>query len=248
MCYRYSNTKDKLNPIIEERLLAEQVEKAYFYHANAFDKGERPVITQQEPDKVSFFRWGLIPHWVKTADQASKAALSNANARSETVFELPSFRSYVPNRRCIVPATGFYEHRHVNTGKAKPEAYPYYIEVLDENKKPAAFFFAGIYSKWEDQFTFSILTTHANSKMEYIHNNPKNPHRMPVILSQTEALTWLHQDLPKDEMKRLFEPYPSDGMQAHTVSKEITSRTINPDRAETTIAVNHNIPDLAAQL
>ena len=247
MCYRYSNTQKLVNDLFEERLTAEQKEQAYFYHANAFDKAPRPVITQQHPDQVQFFDWGLVPHWTKSQEHATKAAISNSNARSETVFDLPSFRSYIPNNRCIIPATGFFEHRHVHSG-GKDVAFPYHIEVLDEDKKPTAFFFAGIYSKWNERFSFSMLTTKANEKMQYIHNNPKNPHRMPVILSKEEALTWLTSHLPKSEMARFFEPYPHDAMQGCTISKDITSRKLDPNREETLMPVDYLLSELQAHV
>lgn len=77
-----------------------------------------PVITNAEPQKLSLMRWGLIPSWAKDMSMAARMI----NARSETAFEKPSFRNALRRRRCIVPASGFYEWQARSDGKQ-----PYYI-------------------------------------------------------------------------------------------------------------------------
>ena len=239
MCYRYSNTQKLVNEIIEERLTEETRDKAYFYHASGFDNVPRPVITQQVPDTVQFYNWGLVPHWVKSEAQAKEAKLNNLNARSETIFEKPSFKMYVPNRRCIIPATGFYEWRHL--GKEK---YPYHVQVINEtSREPQAFFFAGIYSMWNNEYSFSVITSDANDLMSYIHNS-KN--RMPVILNKNEALKWIEPDLHKDDISLLMRPYHTEYMTAHTIHKDITSRKVNPDREETLAPFDFQIEGVVA--
>ncbi len=191
------------------------------YHADAFTFLKMPVITMDAPSKVQLFQWGLIPHWVKNAEDANKLKAQTLNARSETVFEKPSFRSAVNRQRCLIPADGFFEW--MDHGGKK---YPHHIYLQSHR----IFCFAGIYSSWTDKETgelintFSILTTEANPMMARIHNLKK---RMPVILNPESYEVWLDKELSVAKMQTLMRPYPSEDMQAHTISKLITSRSEN---------------------
>jgi putative SOS response-associated peptidase YedK len=64
-----------------------------------------PVVTSHSPNEISRMFWGLIPHWAK--DDSFK--YKTINARAETVATLPTFRDPFRRKRCIVPATGFFE-------------------------------------------------------------------------------------------------------------------------------------------
>ena len=86
-----------------------------FYHS-AFTRPFMPVITNLNRGEIQLFRWGLIPSWVKDSAGAEKILGGTYNARSETIWEKPSFRFSAKNKRCIVPAHGFFEW-HTNGGK-----------------------------------------------------------------------------------------------------------------------------------
>ncbi|MGE5604892.1 MAG: SOS response-associated peptidase, partial [Bacteroidota bacterium] len=155
------------------------------YYISGFEFPKLPVITNRQPDRLQGFTWGLIPFWVKTSTEAMEIRTHTLNARSDTVFIKPSFRNAIRERRCLVPADGFYEWREFNGKK-----YPYYIFL----KSKEIFSFAGIWEEWTDRSTgevlktFSILTTDANPLMERIHNTKK---RMPVILPREGEREWL---------------------------------------------------------
>ena len=121
-------------------------------------------------------RWGLVPHWAK---DASMGARMN-NARAETVAEKPSFREAYRKRRCLIPASGFYEWK-LEGGRKQP----YYIRPLGGE----LFSFAGIWETWNGSpvplETCAIITTQANEKMAAVHE------RMPVIVSPAEYSDWL---------------------------------------------------------
>jgi len=191
------------------------------YHADAFTFLKMPVITMDAPSQVQLFQWGLIPHWVKNAVDANQLKAQTLNARSETVFEKPSFRSAIVNRRCLIPADGFFEW--MDHGGKK---YPHYIFLSSHR----IFCFAGICSSWTDKetgeliSTFSILTTEANPLMARIHNLKK---RMPVILDEASYASWLDKDLSAQDIQALMKPFPTAEMQAHTISRLITSRKEN---------------------
>jgi putative SOS response-associated peptidase YedK len=225
MCFHYSLTKERAE--IEIQLGATWDDDWQpVYHANGFNYPSVPVITQKEPDRIQMYQWGLIPHWVKTKADADKLRTQTLNARSETVFEKPSFRSYIPNNRCLIIADGFFEWMDFQKKK-----YPHYIYLNSHS----IFCFAGIYSSWTDKETgellntYSILTSGANSMLARIHNSKE---RMPVIVPPHLYSRWLTPNLSKEEITSFFQPYPETTMQNHTISKLITSRTENPNVPE----------------
>lgn len=226
MCFHYALTKEKAEIEIQLGVTWDD-EWVPVYHASGFTFLKMPVITQKQPGSVQLFNWGLVPHWVKTKADADKLKAQTLNARSETVFEKPSFRSYIPNNRCLVLADGFYEWMDFQKKK-----YPHFIQLKDRQ----LFCFAGIYSTWVDKTTgelinsFSILTTDANPMMEKIHNLKK---RMPVIVPPSGYKKWLSPDLQKEDIRSFFNPYPEREMQSHTISKRITSRSENSNSPET---------------
>jgi putative SOS response-associated peptidase YedK len=167
-----------------------------------------PIIIRRSPNQLIMMRWGLIPFWSKDEKVGSKLI----NARAETVAERPAFRTSVKDKRCLVPTTGFYEWK--DTGKGK---VPYLARRTDEK----LFAMAGLYDHWKDPYgkevlSFTIITTAANELMADIHD------RMPVILAREDESEWLEPSpLPKDEMERLFRPFPSEKMEAYQVSKAV---------------------------
>ncbi len=219
MCYHYSLTKEKIE--LEERFDATlEYEWLSQYHVTGFSDQKMPVITLEQPKKIQAFHWGLVPSWVKSKAQANELKLKGTtlNARSETSFDLPSFKTSVQSMRCLVLADGFFEWRQDNNDKV-----PHYISL----KERAAFAMAGIYDTWTDKETgeafnsFSILTCEANPFMKKIHNVKM---RMPIILPKASEKKWLQEGLSKEETEAFFLPYPEEQMQAWTISKLITSR------------------------
>jgi len=161
--------------------------------------------------ELAMLNWGLIPSWAKESSVGSKMI----NARSETVAEKPSFRDAFRQRRCLVPADGFYEWRR--EGEVKQ---PFRIGM--KGGKPFAF--AGLWERWEgtgDETvveTFTILTTEANRKLRPIH------HRMPVILEPESYGTWL--DARPDNTKQtlsILKPFPDEPMAFYRVSTRVNS-------------------------
>ena len=119
-------------------------------------------------------RWGFIPHWYKQAN----AGPLLINARAETIAEKPAFRTACRERRCIIPASGFYEWTRLEDGTK----LPWYIQRTDS----APLAFAAIWQDWgELGATAAIVTTAANTAMSEIH------HRIPVILEADQYPLWL---------------------------------------------------------
>lgn len=170
---------------------------------------EAPVIRAGAGGKreVAMLRWGLLPFWAKDPKMASRLI----NARSETVAEKPSFRNAFRKRRCLVPASGFFEW----TGEVGHKI-PHAITLADRK----LFAFAGLFESWrspegEDRETYTILTTEANRAMSAIHE------RMPVILAEADYGAWLHG--PPEDAQALLKPCADDAIRTRTVSRALNN-------------------------
>ncbi len=173
---------------------------------------EVPVIVKESPNKVVMMRWGLIPFWARD----EKIGYRMINARGENAPSRPAFRVPLKHRRCLVPATGFYEWKALEGRKA-----PYYFRMKDNSY----FAFAGLYDKWinpegKEIKTFTFLTTKPNAIVEPIHD------RMPVILRRSDEEIWLSNEIldPK-RYAEIIKPYPSDKMDTYAVSTLVNAPT-----------------------
>jgi len=179
------------------------------------------VITNDKPEELQLFRFGLTPHW-------AKKPMYIINARTEGDFNQdndpgftgtkgiinkPSFRKPVRSQRCLVLANAFIEGT-TEERLSKPFA------VYRKDKKPFAF--AGIWDTWVNKETgevtnsFSIITSVANELIQKIPH-----HRSPVILHPKDERKWLDNDLPLSEVTGLLKPFPAELMNAHPISIKI---------------------------
>ena len=151
-------------------------------------------------------RWGFLPHWYK--EETSGPLL--INARAETLAEKPAFRAACRERRCLIPATGFYEWTKDTAGNR----LPWYI--FREDSAPIAF--AGIWQSWgkdDQQETCAIVTTAANTAMSAIH------HRMPLILEPDDWALWLGEE--GRGAARLMEPGAEGVLDWYRVDPKVNS-------------------------
>ena len=192
-------------------------EPSYYYHA--FGLNNLPVICSESPSYFRVSKWGLIPSWVKSKEDADLIRFKTFNARSETIRTKAAFSESFKSKRCIIPVRGFYEWQHV--GKKK---IPWYIYPVRDD----IFTLAGLYSEWNDRLsgevleTFTVITTEANELMAEIHNSGK---RMPVILDKNSEKRWLNTQIQGQEAIDLLKPCPSETLNAHTISPLVNSRT-----------------------
>ena len=206
------------------------------FHGNGFTFPLWPVLAMNHPGHLLPAQWGLIPAWVKLAEEARKLRTFNLNARSETIFEKPSFRGPARYNRCLVPSTGFIEWQ--DAGKKK---LPYFICL--EGRE--LFSLAGLSSTWVDPATgevvdtFCILTTEANPMLAKIHNSKK---RMPVILSREAERRWLDPVQTEKDLHPMFQPYPEQRMRAWTIGPLVSSRCENTNVE--TVLKPHTYPEL----
>lgn len=184
MCYHIEqNTSAKKI----SKTFAAKFDKPSLFHpksqVNAFDFPLLPILKDESPAVFRFAFWGLIPHWAQ--DEAIRK--HTLNARLETISEVSSFKD-VNEQRCLLPVTGFYEWKWLDSQGKRKEKYRIGIP------KNPLFALGGLYSTWinpeNDKLieTFSLLTTEANPIMAEIHNIKK---RMPLIMNPEEAKEWL---------------------------------------------------------
>jgi len=166
--------------------------------------GERDVLNSLE-----MMKWGLVPSWAKDPRIGNKMI----NARAETITKKPSYRKPLQSKRCLIPASGFYEWHDTGTGKV-----PYHIYLKDE----PIFAFAGLYDRWIDPQgqsldSYTIITTSANSFMERLHE------RMPVILSQEAEEEWLDPATSLSRLMSLMAPFTAEEMAAVPASPRVNN-------------------------
>jgi putative SOS response-associated peptidase YedK len=194
-----------------------------YYHTRGFAHPKLMVFTDRDPLKPQAFTWGLIPGWVKDHKSAMTLFNSTLNARGETIWEKPAFKSAAKNRRCLIYIDAYYEYHHF-----KGKTFPFRISMKDESPMAVA----GLWEEWTDKETGELLqttvmvTTEGNETLQKIHNSPKlecGP-RMPVFLPKEKQNEWLidyKTEADKELLNNLLKPYPDELMNYHPVKKLI---------------------------
>jgi len=160
------------------------------------------VVTGGAARHLRPMRWGFVPAWYKAPTDGPLII----NARANTVAEKPAFREAIRARRCILPASGFYEWS-AGPGKTR---LPWHITRRDG----APFAFAALWQTHSEMDTLAVVTTHAGPDMEHIHD------REPVILEAKDWPLWLGE--AGHGAARLMQA--SRGViQSHRVSPEVNS-------------------------
>jgi putative SOS response-associated peptidase YedK len=168
------------------------------------------VRIKYENREVVPARWGFVNAGSRDASMASKTI----NVRSETADKRRGFREAFIERRCVVPADGFFEWTGPKSGRQ-----PTWFHREDNQ----LLLFAGLYEAWQpnpqqSETTFTILTTDANALTGQYHD------RMPVILADRDADDWMDPRAPDPvALKKLLVPAPADLLIATPVSPEVNN-------------------------
>ena len=175
----------------------------------------QPIIRQSKETgerEMILARWGLVPFFTKTLSDIK--GLSTINARSETITKAPTWREPFKKRRCLIPASAFYEWPK----EGKPPKQPYAFEMANGN----LFAFAGLWDAWKDAEghwlqSFAIVTTEANELMSRIHP------RMPVILHARDYDRWLDREETERLPLDLLRPLESEEMEVYEANPKVNN-------------------------
>ncbi len=165
------------------------------------------VVTGGDGRRLQAMRWGFLPHWYKTPSDGPLLI----NARAETVADKPAFKSACRERRCLIPASGFFEWTKDEDGNR----LPWFIQPTGDG--PLAM--AGIWQDWERDGdalrTCAVVTCAANDAMSQIH------HRMPVLLASEDWAKWLGEE--GHGAAALMRAAPENALEWHRVGTEVNS-------------------------
>ncbi len=207
MCGRYAITTSRLARI--ENTLGiglPEVEARY----NIAPTQTVPVvrIAAESSYQLTGMRWGLVPAWSKEP----RTSYATFNARAETVADKPAFRAAYRARRCLVPASGFYEWREEEGRKQ-----PWYFSAADGQELALA----GLWEEWRGPdspplLSCTIIVGTANELVAPVHD------RMAVILAPDDYATWLDPTQPRQAIDRLLRPCPSGWLRGWRVSRAVS--------------------------
>lgn len=190
-------------------------------HYNVAPGARIAVITQSRETGAKYlegYNWGLIPAWATDPEVRHRLT----NARSETLSQRPAFRDAFLRRRCLIPASGWFEWKLLPSG----ESVPLYIGAHEEY-----FAFAGIWEEWKTPEgwplrTVSLITTEANRLLAPLH------HRMPAILRCEDQAAWLDSSHRNEkELTRLLQPCKSERLKTFAVCPRASHENFNQPAA-----------------
>jgi putative SOS response-associated peptidase YedK len=212
MCGRYTLAGKMVD--LEKHYRAKLQGEARGNSYNIAPSQQSPVILNIFPDQIRYETWGLVPFWTKP-DEKPRMLI---NTRADSLLTKPGFKRYLKNKRCLVPASGFYEWKNDADGKQ-----PWLIRLASRE----FFSFAGIWEEYANKegeliYTFSIITTGPNRLMREIHD------RMPVILPEEHEESWLKGATDVQESSLLI-PYRDEEMIAYPVSRKVNSPSNNDE-------------------
>ena len=229
MCCRYVLLKEDAKSLLEKLGVLIEAGSLPSSRYNIAPGGHIPVIRTTSPThppqapsnpigystsdgsrEFTPLHWGFTPSWAR--DNASPVV----NARAETLTEKPTFRDALRSRRCLIPASSFYEWKIA--GRARE---PWLFRL--RNEQPFAF--AALWETWRApdgtaHESCAVITTAPNSLMMPIH------HRMPVLLTEGTAWdAWLNpRNTSIDTLAPLLlHPFPTEAMTAIAVSPHVNN-------------------------
>lgn len=226
MCGRYALAAN-MDVIVEEFGIAEEQVQHQLPHSwNIAPTNPIYIVKDAQSDQgkirtLETASWGLIAPWERDLAQARASQSRAINARSESVFEKPTFRDSFRHHRCLIPASGYYEWATA-LGRYKTKQ-PFYIHRADAH----LISFAGIFSSWkspqgEEIQSAAIITRDAVGDLETIHD------RMPVILPKQRWDMWLNPELRDVDQVRALMNFdealgerPDAGLAAHPISSRV---------------------------
>ena len=220
MCGRYAMAQSQEEIVAFFNLTADESNPTLQLNWNIAPTNEiyivKDVTTSPSTTSLDTASWGMIAPWQKSITEARASQSHAINARSESIFEKPTFRDAFRTSRCLIPATGYYEWA-TSLGKYSPKQ-PFYISNRDGKQLSIA----GIWSSWQSESgeviqSAAIITREAVGELATIHC------RMPVFMPEDRWESWL--DTEAKDINRLVKAMvleePDAGLQAVPVSPRV---------------------------
>jgi putative SOS response-associated peptidase YedK len=215
MCGRYATARQRQELLDEFEIGLDATEEALEPDYNVAPTKPVPVVLERAPQgapkeevvrQLRMLRWGLVPSWAKDLSIGSKMI----NARVETVHEKPAFRKAFAQRRCLLPADGYFEWYALEDAEGKPPKQPFFIRPRDEKVMAMA----GLYEFWRSPDGEWVPT--CTDDLGRIHD------RMPMVVEPDRWDAWLDPARTEpDEVRKLLVPAMAGTMEAYPVSKSV---------------------------
>lgn len=161
-------------------------------------------------------KWGFIPNGAKNTNSVFR--YKTFAARSEGIFDKPTWQAAIRTKRCLIPANGFYEWKKSAEGKN-----PFYIRPKDQD----VFAFAGIYGSWTDPEgiewgMYALITTNSGAESNM------TPSRLPVIVHPDDEADWLNPEISDiNTLYKIMRPYDPDLLEIIPVGDAVNSTKID---------------------
>ena len=217
MCGRFNVIDDPLNQLLKE-MTGKQDRWPLVTELNIAPTRDIPILLFDDlvsSWELRLMRWWLIPRWADGPTQRYKMF----NARSESLRKSKAFKEPYEKKRCIIPASGYYEWRDEDGLKQ-----PYYITPCDQ----FGFAFAGVWESWQGQGRIiescAIVTKAAPLQMRQIHS------RIPLSLSSKEILDWLSNSTSTRKLDSILQTDAKMNLRATPVSRLVNSSRIKDER------------------
>jgi putative SOS response-associated peptidase YedK len=175
-----------------------------------------PLITNEQPDRLKFFKWGLIPSWGNT----SKNTKGLASIDSTAIVSKPAYSQAFKAKRCLVPCSGFYLWKESAAGKI-----PYYVK----HKVKPFFLIGGIWESTEDELenglsTFSLITRKPSGLLSFFNQE------IPFVIKDQPDKKWLSTDVVDDSLLALSNVMSEADFEYYPVNRKILKSTENDPR------------------
>jgi putative SOS response-associated peptidase YedK len=239
MCGRYASARKKhelleefrveLDGAVDEELSPDYnvaPTKKVYAVLSRMPEEQAEGATPRPVRQLRVLKWGLVPSWAKDPSIGAKMI----NARVETVAEKPSYRRAFKQRRCLLPADGYFEWYELE----KKRKQPYFIHPADGG----VLAMAGLYEFWKDPtradddplkwlVTCTVITTTAEDELGRIHD------RMPMLIERDRWDDWLDPRVGTEEARTLLVPPAPGRLTAHPVSTAVNNvRNNGPELIE----------------
>jgi putative SOS response-associated peptidase YedK len=214
------------------------------YHKTGHSYPNWPIVLFETGPVLVKGEWGVIANYMDTPEKITQQRKYMLNARAEKILDPMAHWYKIRHQRCLIPVTGYFEHREVPGFSKK---VPYYIKVKDRELT----FIAGLWSyspvpnpeTGEVRITFTVITRSANDLLMKIHNSGDHPNRMPHVLPIKLQQEWLDPTLNDAGIARVLNyQAPSVALEAWPVD---TVRRSKPDEPAVISRKEYsNLPEL----